>query len=141
MKSFFSILTIGLIVIGFVAPIAWIGAIITGIIAIGSAPAGKRPDGKARTGGLLGGLWDNYRVSKTMTDCPFCKSKIMKDAAKCPNCGEWVKEPETGSQTTYTKNESVGSQSIKESLPKIGFLEAVILILVGLMIIGFIVGK
>ena len=114
MKSFFSILTIGLIVIGFVAPIAWIGALITGIIAIGSAPAGKRPDGKARTGGLLGGLWDNYQVSKTMTDCPFCKSKIMKEAAKCPNCGEWVKELESGSQATYTKNESVGSQSIKK---------------------------
>ena len=92
MRFFLSILTIGLIVIGFVAPIAWGGAIITGIIAVGSAPSGKRPDGKARTGGLLGGLLDSYQVSKTMTDCPFCKSKIRKEASKCSNCGEWVKK-------------------------------------------------
>jgi len=98
MRNLFSILTIGLIVIGFVAPIAWIGAAITVLFAIGSAPSGKRPDGKARTAGLFGGLWDNYQVSNTMTDCPFCKSKIMKGVAKCPNCAEWIKEP--GSQAT-----------------------------------------
>jgi len=122
MKTFFSILTIGLIVIGFVAPIAWIGAVITGIIAIGSARAGKRADGKAKTGGLFGGLWDNFRVASTMIDCPFCKSKIMKEASKCPNCAEWVKKPESDSQKTYIKNESAGSGSIKAYFPNLDCL-------------------
>jgi hypothetical protein len=141
MKIIFSILTIVLIVIGFVAPLAWVAAIISGIIAIGIAPAGKRPDGKAKTGGLLGSIWDNYQVSKTMINCPFCKSKIMNEAAKCPNCGEWVKEIEPGSQANHTQNNSVGPQSIKEMPSKIGYLEIAILILVGIIIVVFIVGK
>jgi uncharacterized membrane protein YvbJ len=76
-----------------------------------------------------------------MTECPFCKSKINKEAAKCPNCGEWVKALESESQTTDVKSQSVSSQSIKKSSFKIGPLEAVILILVLLIIISFIAGK
>ena len=141
MKWLFSILTIGLAIIGFVMPIAWIGAVITGIIALGCAPAGKRADGKARTGGLFGGIWDDFQVSKTMKDCPFCKSKLKKEAVKCPNCGEWVKGQETVSRVSSARNESAGSASIKGSLSKIGTLEVAILILVGLIVISFIVGK
>lgn len=141
MKIFLSILTIGLIVIGFLMPIAWIGAVITGFLAIVSSPAGKRVDGKARTGGLLGGIWDNYLISKNMTDCPFCKSKIKKEAVKCPHCGEWVIKQESGSQKANAKNKSADSPSIKGSLSKIGTLEAIIIILVGIIIISFIVGK
>ena len=91
MRNFFSFLTIGLIVIGFICPIAWAGAFISGILAMASSPPGKRPDGKKKTGGLFGGMIDNYQIKNTMKDCPFCKSKIMKDATKCPNCRSTIK--------------------------------------------------
>jgi len=94
MKNFWALLTIGLVVCGFVVPIAWGGALITGLLAIASAPAGKRPDGQTKTGGLLGGVWDDFVIGYKMMDCPFCKSKIMRDAKKCPNCAEWVVEQE-----------------------------------------------
>ena len=141
MKIFLSILTIGLIVIGFLVPVAWIFALITGVIALLYPPSGKRADGKARTGGLLGGFWDDFQVSKTMTDCPFCKSKIKKEAVKCPNCHEWVKEQKADSKATHIENEAVSSPGIKDSLSKIGALEAIILFLVVVIIFGFMVGK
>lgn len=90
MRKFFSILTIGLILVGFFNPAAWVAAIITGIIAIGCAPAGYRPDGKRKTGGLLGGFWDGVVIGYKMKECPFCKFQVSKDAQKCPNCGEWL---------------------------------------------------
>ena len=90
MRSFFAALTIGLIVIGFIVPLAWVGAVITGLVAIGLAPPGTRADGKRRTGGLLGGLWDDIVVGYKMDDCPYCKAKIQHDAVKCRYCGEWV---------------------------------------------------
>jgi len=90
MKSFFSILTAILFAVGFIAPVAWAMAVVTAIIAIGCAPAGRRADGKRKTGGLLGGVWDELVVATKMKECPFCKSKIMKDASKCSHCGEWV---------------------------------------------------
>jgi len=95
MKSLFTILTLCLIVIGFYNPFAWVGAVIALIIAMGSKPEGKRADGKPKTGGLLGSLWDDFDVSTSMTECPFCKSKISNDALKCSHCGEWVKEGTT----------------------------------------------
>lgn len=91
MRSFFLILAVILALLGFIIPFAWIGALISGVLALFSAPSGIRPDGKQRTGGLLGGLWDDMVVSAKMTDCPHCKSKIMDNATKCPHCGEWVK--------------------------------------------------
>jgi hypothetical protein len=91
-RTFFAVLTIGFILVGFFAPLAWVGAVITGILAIGSAPPGRRPDGKKKTGGLLGGVWDDIVIGYKMKECPYCKSKIMEDASKCPHCGEWVVE-------------------------------------------------
>ena len=91
MRSFFAVLTIGLIVIGFIAPLAWVGAVITGIVAVGSAPPGRRADGKRKTGGLLGGVLDDIVVGHKMVDCPYCKAKIPRDAKKCQHCGEWLK--------------------------------------------------
>jgi hypothetical protein len=90
MKRFLGVLTIVLIGIGFVNQSAWVFALITGIIAIGLPPPGRRADGKRRTGGLLGGLWDDFAVRRAMRDCPFCKTLIRKDAQKCPHCSEWV---------------------------------------------------
>jgi len=90
MKAFFSIFTVLLVAVGFIVPVAWVFAIVTGIIAIIAAPAGRRADGKRRTGGLLGGLWDDVVIGLKMATCPHCKSKIIKDASKCPYCGEWV---------------------------------------------------
>ena len=92
MKNIYTILTFILIIIGFVNPLAWIGAIITIIIAVGSKPEGKRADGKSKTGGILGGLWDDFDVSTSMKECHFCKSNIPKDALKCSQCGEWIKD-------------------------------------------------
>lgn len=96
MRTFFSLLTIGLILVGFFFPLAWAGAVITGIIAIGSAPSGKRADGKSRTGGLLGGVIDNAVVSSKMRDCPFCGNQIFRKAVKCPYCHEKVEPIEEG---------------------------------------------
>lgn len=92
MKNTFWILTIILVLFGFAFPVVWIGAVISGFIAISAAPEGRRLDGKKRTGGLLGGVLDDFVVGMKMMDCPYCKSKIMRDAQKCANCGEWLKK-------------------------------------------------
>ena len=92
MRDFFTTLTIVLVIVGFWVPIAWVGAIITLILAIGCAPSGKRPDGKAKSGGLLGWLFDDLEIALTMRDCPYCKTKVMKNAVKCPHCTEWIDE-------------------------------------------------
>ena len=90
MKNTFTVLTIILVLLGFVMPIAWAGAAVCGIIAMGARPEGLRADGKKRTGGLLGGLWDDFAVAGNTKICPFCKSRIPKSARKCPNCAERV---------------------------------------------------
>ena len=90
MRNFFVILAITFIVIGFVFPPAWIAAVICGFLAVGCRPSGLRADGKKKTGGALGGIWDDIAVRRAMTECPYCKSQIMKTASKCPHCGEWV---------------------------------------------------
>jgi len=101
MRNFFIGFTVVLILIGFVSPIVWVGAIITGILAVLSRPPGLRPDGKPKSGGAFGGIIDSVVISKKMKDCPYCKSKIMKDASKCPNCGEWLIDPPK--QESYTQ--------------------------------------
>lgn len=88
MRNGFLLLTVLLVIIGFLAPLAWVGAIITGLLAIGSAPPGLRLDGQPRTGGLFGGLIDDMAIARKMVDCPYCKKKIMKTAVKCPYCQE-----------------------------------------------------
>jgi hypothetical protein len=90
MRSLFIFITVCLIILGFFFPLAWAGALLSGALAVISAPSGLRPDGKRKTGGLLGGLWDNTVVSFKMQDCPHCKTKIAIDATKCPYCREWV---------------------------------------------------
>jgi len=90
MKSFFSILTICLIAIGFIVPLAWGAAIVTCLLALTCAPPGRREDGKKKSGGLLGGLIDDIVISGKMRDCPHCCKKIMKSASKCPYCQEFV---------------------------------------------------
>lgn len=105
MKQFFGFLTVGLILVGFFFPLAWIFAIITGIVAIGAAPSSKRPDGHGKTGGLLGGVWDDIVISYKMIDCPYCKAKIMKDALKCAHCGEWVQGEQANPKIKVNKQQ------------------------------------
>lgn len=90
MKSFFSLLAVVSIVGGFFLPVLWVVALISIIIAIGAAPEGKRADGKAKTGGLLGGVWDSAVVSATMKKCPHCLSDIPKEASVCRHCARDV---------------------------------------------------
>lgn len=86
MKSLLWIATLVFIVFGFAMPMLWAAAIVTAFLAIGASPEGKREDGKAKTGGLLGGLWDSTVVGATMKDCDHCKSKIPVDATVCKHC-------------------------------------------------------
>jgi hypothetical protein len=64
--------------------------LIAGVIAVCSAPSEIRADGKKKTGGLFGGVWDEIVVGFKMMVCPYCKAKIFRDVKKCQHCGEWV---------------------------------------------------
>jgi len=90
MKWTLTLSAIVLAVLGFAAPALWILAIPIGLFAIGSAPSGQRADGKRKTGGLLGWLWDDVAMALKMRECPYCRSSIPKTAMKCARCGEWV---------------------------------------------------
>ena len=90
MRTFFGILTALLVAVGFIVPLAWIGAAVCALLAIGSSPGGVRPDGRPRSGGLFGPLLDDLAMRGVTRNCPYCRAKIMKDAKKCPHCGEWV---------------------------------------------------
>lgn len=58
MRSFFTLLAIVCAVAGFFMPLLWAGTVLFIVIAMGSSSGEKREDGKATTGGLLGGVWD-----------------------------------------------------------------------------------
>ena len=92
MRPIFNLLAIVSSVAGFIFPPSFICAIIFWFLALASAPAGLRADGKPKTGGLLGGFWDDVVIGYKMDDCPFCGSKIMANVKKCKHCGEWVKK-------------------------------------------------
>ncbi len=68
---------------------------------MGVRPSGQRADGKARTGGVLGGLWDDIAVHFTTQKCPYCLSVVPKAATKCSQCGEWL--PEKSSAEFYQR--------------------------------------
>ena len=87
MKAGFWVLTAVLFIGGFAFPGLWMAAIFTAIIAIGSAPPGLREDGKPRSGGLLGGVWDSVVVNSKMKTCPHCAEQILKEAKVCKHCG------------------------------------------------------
>jgi len=59
MKTAFAISSAICLVAGFVFPALWAAALLLAVLAVGAAPSGRRQDGKRRTGGLLGGLWDD----------------------------------------------------------------------------------
>ncbi len=90
MRPFFSALFFGSLLVGFIFPPAWIVAFLAGPLAIFSAPAGQRPDGREKTGGLLGWLWDYFVIKQKMQECPYCLSMIDRNAVKCAHCGEWI---------------------------------------------------
>lgn len=89
MRNFFIGLTIILFFVGFLFLPAFIFAIITLILAIASSPLGLRADGKSRSGGLFGGLWDYIAIKEKMKTCPYCKELILRNSLKCRYCGEW----------------------------------------------------
>ncbi len=95
MRYIFIALTIGLVIIGFFAHLAWLGAVITGIIAGVSKSPGRQEDLTPQTSDILGELRGAVGEGLTYRDCPFCLQKIKADAKKCPKCGEWV-EPTKG---------------------------------------------
>lgn len=64
----------------------WPLGLLLAVVAIGMSPGGKRVDGKARTGGLLGGVWD--AVAAPSQSCPACRTDIPKKATRCPQCTE-----------------------------------------------------
>ena len=103
MRPTFQILAIISVIVGFMFPAAFLGAIVFGFLAIASAPSGLRADGKPKTGGLLGGFWDDIVIGCKMDDCPFCGSKIMADVQKCKHCGQWVKVKKPPSNITLSK--------------------------------------
>lgn len=84
MRGLFFLVALLLGIAGFVMPGLWWGAALFAVIAIGMAPPGKRVDGKARTGGLLGGVWDS--IAAPAKKCPFCMQQIPRAATRCPKC-------------------------------------------------------
>jgi len=81
-------LIIFIIAIVFALAGLWPLGLLLAIVAIGMSPGGKRVDGKARTGGLLGGLWD--AVAAPSKDCPACRTDIPMKATRCPHCTEAI---------------------------------------------------
>jgi len=65
MRIFFLILAAILAIFGVFFPLLWVGATICLILAVSFAPSGLRADGKKKTGGLLGGLWDSVAVKNS----------------------------------------------------------------------------
>ncbi len=95
MRYIFIALTIALIIIGFHAKLAWIGAAITAILAVISPRPNVKEDLATNTGKIFNDLRHVGAEGQTVRDCPFCLQKIKAEARKCPHCGEWV-EPTKG---------------------------------------------
>lgn len=107
MRPFFSALMLGSILIGFVVPAAWVLTPIAALCWIVAAPPGKRPDGKAKTGGILGGVWDSFAVSLTMAPCIYCQELVRKDSLKCKHCGEWYSENRTQTRGDWARSQKL----------------------------------
>lgn len=65
MRNVWLILAAVAFVGGFIIPAIWLAVPIAIVFAIGSAPPGTRADGRARSGGLLGGALDAIEESGT----------------------------------------------------------------------------
>lgn len=95
MRYIFIALTIGLVIIGFFARWAWVGAAVTLVLAFVAKSPERREDLTPKTSDILGELRGYGTEELAYRDCPFCLQKIKADAKKCPKCGEWV-EPTKG---------------------------------------------
>lgn len=99
MRNFFFGFAAIFFFIAFVFPVFFVFSFFSFVFAIGSSPPGLRPDGKRRTGGLLGGIIDNHQINATMHECNYCKEMIPNNAKKCKYCGEWSEKKETEYKT------------------------------------------
>lgn len=116
MRGAWTVITVLLALAGFIFPPAWVGAAVTAVLAIASAPAGVRADGKRRSGGLLGGVWDSAVVSAKMRKCPYCKADIPRDARKCRYCSEWVTIEEPAHEQEASRAEPVDPEPFPVSV-------------------------
>jgi len=88
MKSTVRIISLLCLVIGlFVSPMLLLIGAVLFLVSVGLAPEGTRADGKPKTGGLLGGLWDAYAVSVSTKKCPHCAELVKTEATVCKHCG------------------------------------------------------
>lgn len=131
MKSFFWPLTVILVIVGLFIPLLWVVAVVTAFIAVGAAPAGTRADGKSKTGGLLGGVWDAAVVGSTMKDCKFCKSKIPDDASTCRYCAKDQPALEAVGTSTVTSTPPEPNK-IQNRIVGLGLIALLVLIIVSL---------
>ncbi len=92
MRYVFIVLTIGLAIFGFFAPMAWIGAVITAILAVLFRQRNIEKECVPKFRDLLR---VNTLEDCGMRTCPFCLKEIKADSRKCIHCGEWV-EPSKG---------------------------------------------
>ena len=86
------VLTIGLIIFGFFAPMAWIGAAITAILAIIFRQPVIEKECAAKFSDLVR---NKMKDEHAMRICPFCQKEIRVDLRKCIYCNEFL-EPTKG---------------------------------------------
>ena len=112
MSFLFIVLTIGLTIFGFYAPMAWIGAAITVILAI----IFRQPTIEKECGPKLSDLVrEKMKDEHAMRVCPFCQKEIRADLRKCNYCNEFL-EPTKGYKICVhcgAKNKMEAFQCIK----------------------------
>ena len=92
MSYLFIVLTIGLIIFGFFAPMAWVGAVITAILAV----LFRRPMIEKECIPKLSDLIRREHPEEhVMRICPFCLKEIRANLRKCIYCDEFL-EPTKG---------------------------------------------
>ena len=85
----------------------------------------------------MGGLWDDVAVSRSMMECAHYKSKVNRNATKCPSCQEWLSAKGTAQKAVDGQGNTVAAtESVKGNLAKLGPLEIAMVALLVLIGIG-----
>lgn len=88
---------------------------------------------------MLGRLWHDVAVFRSMTDCRYCKTKVSREATRCPNCQEGLNGKEAAQEAvegygnTLAATESVKGNLAKLRLRKIAIVALVVLVGIGLL--------